>query len=97
MTMSTTIASRKYYRIIALLCTLLVFVTAAKIRAAEVSRPEEELRMCQCDTDAIAAVGQPFVLQNYATASYLSPPGREVRKQLSSTFTLTYRGPPALF
>ena len=97
MTMSTTIASRKYYRIIALLCTLLVFVAAAKIRAAEISCPEEELRMCQCDTDAIAAVGHPFVLQNYATASYLSPPGREVRKQLFSTSSLTYRGPPALF
>jgi hypothetical protein len=95
--MSTTIASRKYYRIIALLCTLLVFVAAAKIRAAEISCPEEELRMGQCDTNAIAAVGHPFVLQNYATASYLSPPGREVRKQLSPTSSLTYRGPPALF
>lgn len=97
MTMSTTIASRKYYRIIALLCTLLVFVAAAKIRAAEVSRPEEELQMCQCDTDVIAAAGHPFVLQNYAMVSYLSPPGREVRKQLSSTSSLTYRGPPVLF
>ena len=95
--MSTTIASRKYYRIIALLCTLLIFVAAAKIRAAEIFPPEEELRMCQCDTNAIAAVGHPFLLQNYATASYLSPPGRKVHKQLSSTSSLTYRGPPALF
>ena len=97
MTMSTTIASRKYYRIIALLCTLLVFVATAKVRAAKVSRPEEALPISQCDAEVIAAVGHPFVLQNYATASYLSPPGREIRKQSPTTFSLTYRGPPALF
>ncbi len=95
--MSAKIASRKYYRIIALICTLLVFFAATKVRAAELSRPDEELRVCKCDTDAIAVVGHLFVLHNYVTTLYLSPPAREVDKQLSPAFSLTYRGPPSLF
>ena len=95
--MPMAIASRKYTWTIALLCTLLVLFAATRIRAAEVSRPDEELRIGQCDTDSVAAVGHPFVLQNYNRASYLLPQGRQVRKQLPSTFSPTYRGPPALF
>ncbi|MGD0234585.1 MAG: hypothetical protein ABSC55_08600 [Syntrophorhabdales bacterium] len=95
--MSATIASRNCTRIIALLLTLLVFFTATKIRAAEISRSDEELRMCQCDTDSVAAVGHQFVLQNNDTVAYLLPLSREVRKQLPLTLNPTYRGPPALF
>ena len=91
------IAGRKYTWTIALLCTLLVLFAATKIKAAEISRPDEELRIGQCDADATATVGHPFVLQNYNRASYLLPQGREVRKQLPTTFSPTYRGPPASF
>lgn len=93
--MSATIASRNCIRIIALLLTLLVFFTATTIRAAEISRPDEELRMCQCDT--VAAVGHQFVLQAYHTVAYLSSPSREVCKQLPLTLNPTDRAPPALF
>jgi len=97
MTLSTRIASRTYYRIIVLLCTLLVLCAASKTRAVEIPRPDEELRTVQCDADTIAAVSRPFILQSYATASYLSPLAREVHKHTSFAFSLTYRGPPALF
>lgn len=95
--MSTAIAGRKYTWTIALLCTLLVLFAATKIKAAEISRPDEELRIGQCDTDTVATVGHPFVLQNYDTAAYLLSLSREVRKQLPTTFNPTYRGPPTLF
>lgn len=95
MTLSTRIASSTHYRIIVLLCTLLVLCAASRTRAVEIPRPDEELRTVQCDTGAIAAVSHPFVLQSHATASYLSPLAREVHRHTSFAFSLTYRGPPA--
>ena len=96
MIMSTTIANRICCWIITLLCTLLLLLAATKIRAEEISHPEEELRMCQCSADAPIAVGHPFVLEDNATVSYLSPSAREVHKQVAPAFSLTCRGPPAL-
>jgi len=95
--MSATIPSSNQTRIVALLLTLLVLFAAAKVRAAETPRSDEELRTCQCDTDPVAAIPHQFALQGCGTAVYLLCPGRVVCRESPTLFSHAYRGPPALF
>ena len=88
---------RDYRKIIAVLCAVLVFFAAAKIKATEKYHHAKKPGISRCDTDSTDdALPQQFTHQSHNAAARLSPQVREVTEHSPTSSSHAYRGPPGL-
>ena len=85
-----------FTKVVVVFLALIVIAVATRAIAAELICFDDQLQLCQQDSQSVALSGYQSAAQTYTFSTYITHPNKEVCRQSPPVLSHIYRGPPVL-